>query len=87
MIMDNKEGHKASPRFSDTRRVIPVSSNIVSLQVWQEMFHRSVPSLSKASSGEDKLTKIRREARNCIEGASSNTIHGNGLAKKNNHKR
>jgi len=86
MALDRKVSSTILP---ETRVVLPVLCHIASLEVWLELFHRSVPAFAKADSLQchQELINMRRDAREQIDANYANTQNGNGHLKKNNHKK
>lgn len=70
-----------APVLPENSKVLPVSGDVINLEVWNEMFSRDVTSLRRDVSWEAKMLAERREAKNIINDASG----GNGLIKRRNN--
>jgi len=81
MIMERQ----ITPTFPESKKFLPVSVEVVSLSVWVQLFHRSVPFLSTPNPWTEKLTELRREAQENVR-RMMNTTRRTGINQKQNHK-
>jgi len=64
------------PIFPETRRLLQPSGAIVNLDVWHELFHRSVSFLQPDPSPFSSVQKVRREAKEQVSRLSATTFKG-----------
>lgn len=73
------------PLIPEARKVLPVSGDIVNLQVWHQMFHRMNTSLTVDTSWQQRMTQSQNEAKAQIMDMANSTNQGNGMVRRNNH--
>jgi len=64
------------PIFPETRRLLQPSGAIVNLDVWHQLFHRSVSFLQPDPSPSSSVEKVRREAKEQVSRLSATTFKG-----------
>lgn len=67
-------GRQPKPIFPESCRALPVSGNIANLQVWDELFHRSVTSLPTSNDWKEILQSNRREIKEEIKDVMKRTM-------------